>query len=120
MKHKILVVDDEEMIVKTLSIRLNNAGYETTCAKDGLEAVKKAQQESPDLIILDIMMPHLDGMQTSEKLKASSLTKNIPIIFLTALQTKEGEKLNTNINTVLAKPIDSEKLLRLIKQKLEE
>lgn len=120
MKHKILIADDEPNILKILSIRLEAAGYEIITAKDGLEAVQKALSESPDLVILDIMMPHLDGMETSQKLKESSVTRNIPVIFLTALQTKEGEKFNTSFNTVLAKPIDNEKLLRLIRQKLEE
>lgn len=119
MSCKILVVDDEEVIVKTLSMRLRAAGYEVVVAHDGIQAVEMARKELPNLILMDIMMPNLDGMQASEKIKAIPLIKDTPIIFLTALQTKKGENHNTHANTVLAKPIDHEQLLKLIEEKLE-
>ena len=78
---KILIVDDEELLVKGIRFNLQNEGYETVTGSDGLQAVELAQQEKPDLIILDVMMPNMDGLTACSRIRAFS---NVPIILLTA------------------------------------
>ena len=86
---KILIVDDEELLVKGIRFNLQNDGFETITGKDGLEAVELAKQESPDLIILDVMMPNLDGLSACTQIREFS---NVPIILLTA-KTEDMDKL---------------------------
>ncbi len=117
-KKTILVVDDEITILTLLAARLINAGYDVLKADNGIDAVNIAKEKIPDLIILDIIMPRMDGMAVSQRLKEDNSTKNIPIVFLTALQGKEeemdGHKSGKNI--VFSKPFDSKELLATIKQ----
>ncbi len=119
MALKILVVDDEPDIVKVLVARLKEQGFETITASDGQQALEQAEECQPDLIILDIMMPGMDGTEAAQKLKENPQTMGIPIIFLSALQTKsneqnEGQKSGGNI--ILAKPIELKFLLAKIKE----
>ena len=82
---KILVVDDEQLLVKGIKFNLENDGYEVVTAYDGEEAVKIAREQSVDLIILDLMMPRLDGLGACQKIREFS---NVPIIMLTAKGTE--------------------------------
>lgn len=86
---KILVVDDEKSVVDVLTKKLQLEGYEVGVAYDGQEALNKIAKEKYDLILLDIIMPVLDGMSVLRRLKADEATKNIPIIVLTNLQDDE-------------------------------
>jgi two-component system alkaline phosphatase synthesis response regulator PhoP len=81
---RILVVDDEIYIVHILDFSLGMEGYEVVTALDGEEALAKAFEVKPDLIVLDIMMPKVDGYETCKALKADERTKNIPVILLSA------------------------------------
>jgi two-component system alkaline phosphatase synthesis response regulator PhoP len=81
---RILVVDDEIYIVHILDFSLGMEGYEVITALDGEEALKKASETKPDLIVLDIMMPKMDGYETCKALKADEATKDIPVILLSA------------------------------------
>ena len=78
---KILVVDDEELLVKGIRFNLQNEGYEVITGCNGLEAIQAVQNESPDLVILDVMMPEMDGLTACSKIRSFS---NVPIILLTA------------------------------------
>ena len=78
---KILVVDDEELLVKGIRFNLQNEGYEIITGSNGVEAVQKAREDSPNLIILDVMMPEMDGMTACARIREFS---NVPIILLTA------------------------------------
>lgn len=78
---KILVVDDEELLVKGIRFNLQNEGYDVICGSNGLEAVALAQSENPDLVVLDVMMPEMDGLSACAKIREAS---NIPVILLTA------------------------------------
>ena len=78
---KILVVDDEELLVKGIRFNLQNDGYEVITGSNGLEAVQAVQTQSPDLVVLDVMMPEMDGLTACSKIRAFS---NVPIILLTA------------------------------------
>ena len=86
---KILVVDDEELLVKGIRFNLQNEGYEMITGSNGLEAVRLTQEHSPDLIILDVMMPEMDGMTACARIREFS---NVPIILLTA-KTDDMDKL---------------------------
>lgn len=100
MKKKVLVVDDEPGIVKLLSIRLKVLGYAVCQAFNGLECVEIAKKEIPDLILLDIKMPHSGGIDAFKILKRTDKIKNIPVIFMTAYHTFE---LNTKVLKMGAK-----------------
>jgi len=84
MKKKILIVDDEPGIVRLLSMRLKAKNYEVSVAYDGLDGVKIAEKEVPDLIIMDVKMPHGGGIGAFEKLLQLDVTRGIPVIFMTA------------------------------------
>ena len=81
---RILVVDDEIYIVHILDFSLGMEGYEVITALDGEEALEKANEHKPDLVVLDIMMPKMDGYETCKALKAGEATKHIPVILLSA------------------------------------
>src|SRR5690554_3666703 len=89
-RHKVLIVDDEEDIVEILQYNLQKAGYIVFVAKDGREALKKAIKHQPDLVLLDIMMPVMDGIQTCEKMRMIPELQKTIIVFLTA----RGEDLS--------------------------
>ena len=86
---KILVVDDEELLVKGISFNLKNEGYDVVTGSNGLEAVTLAKAESPDLVILDVMMPEMDGLTACGQIRESS---DVPIILLTA-KSEDMDKL---------------------------
>ena len=121
-KKKILIVDDERDIVKVLMIRLQSNGYEVIAAFDGAQGVFMAHKEKPDLIILDIRMPAGDGFSVAERLKRSSHTWTIPIIFLTGSPEREaeGRAMDLGARFFIKKPYDPEELLDAVKRALEE
>jgi CheY-like chemotaxis protein len=118
-KKKILIVDDERDVLAVLEERLSKAGYEVIEADSGQSAIIKAKNEKPNLILLDIIMPGMDGQEVAQKLKSDIETKDIPVIFLTCLFTKEEEaKLGHGVadNFFIAKPYDSSELISEIKK----
>ena len=107
MKKKILIIDDEPNIVKLLSLRLRAKSYEVFVAYDGLEGVKIAEKEIPDLIIMDVKMPHGGGIGAFEKLIQLDLSSRIPVIFMTASYPKltiEDQVLKMGAKACIAKP----------------
>jgi DNA-binding response OmpR family regulator len=121
-KKKILIVDDERDIVKALTIRLGASGYEVVSAYDGAQGVFLAHKEKPDLILLDIRMPSGDGFSVAEKLKQTSRTTRIPILFLTGSPEREAEEkaLALGARFYIKKPYDPEELLDAVKRALEK
>ena len=110
---KILVVDDEEDILDLLQYNLRREGFETVVARDGEEALAKAESERPDLIILDIMMPKMDGLEVCRRLRRDAELRTIPILMLTA-RAEEGDHvrgLDVGADIYLAKPISVPVLL---------
>jgi CheY-like chemotaxis protein len=85
MVPRILIVDDEDDFIELLQYKLAGRGYELIVANDGVHALSQARQLKPDLILLDILLPDLDGLSVCEILKRQSSTKKIPIIFMSAL-----------------------------------
>ena len=90
----ILIVDDEQDVLSVLKAGLTSKGYSIITAIDGEHALTLARSKQPDLIILDVMMPGMDGPEVAIKLKDSLKTKDIPVIFLTSLYTKATEHTN--------------------------
>lgn len=109
---KILIVDDEEKNLKLMGIMLKNYGYSHETAKNGIEALEKMKEFSPDLIFLDIMMPEMDGYEVCRRLKGDPSTRNIPIVMVTALADEESKikGLESGANDFLTKPINSSEL----------
>ena len=116
---RVLLADDEPSVRKMIRERLVQNGYEVLLAKDGDEALILAFNQNPGLIILDIMMPKMQGDAVAEKLREDVRTKNTPIVFLTCLITPQEacERLKiAGDNVILAKPLDSEELLRVVEK----
>lgn len=119
--NKILIVDDEKDMLAVLEKRLSMAGYSVIKADNGKDAIRLAKDEQPDLALLDIMMPDMDGGEIGQILKNDPNTKDIPIMFLTCLfskddETREGHRISGNF--FIAKPYNSEELLGEIKKQL--
>lgn len=119
-KKRILVIDDEPDFVRMLRARLTIEGYDVITAEDGIKGIQIARKEKPDLIILDIMMPGLDGHAVCDMLKKSTLTWSIPVIYLTARtsQADEMQALERGAKLYLTKPYDPATLLEMVKSVL--
>ena len=121
MSKKILLVDDEPDLVSLLKKRLEINNYEVISASDGMEALRKAKKEKPDLIILDLMLPKMDGYKLCRMLKFDEKYKRIPIIMLTARVQEEDKKLGkeTGANAYITKPFKPDVLLAKIEELLK-
>ena len=116
MNKKILIVDDEPGIVRLLSMRLKGNGYEVFIAFDGLQCVKIAEEEVPDLILSDIKMPVMDGITAFKKLIQMDITKEIPVIFMTAFPKLEMQNQVASMGAkgFISKPFISKDLELII------
>ncbi|MGD1047213.1 MAG: response regulator [Candidatus Krumholzibacteriaceae bacterium] len=119
-KGKILVVDDEVNITQILEFSIGAEGFEVISAQNGEEAIEKARREQPDLIILDIMMPKIDGYEACRILKANPLTKNIPVVLLTAKGRDIDRRLGMEVGATdyIVKPFSPNRLVERIHQLL--
>jgi len=119
-KGKILVVDDEVNITQILEFSIGAEGYEVITAANGEEAIDKARREQPDLIILDVMMPKIDGYEACRILKANPLTKGIPVVLLTAKGRDIDKRLGYEVGATdyIIKPFSPNKLVDRIHQLL--
>ncbi len=117
---EILIVDDDKTTLKALETILRREGYSVTPICLGKEAIRIARNNSVDLIILDIMMPDMDGGEVAHILKNDPKTKDIPIIFLSSLITKKEEKSSSEKDGIclISKPFNREELLSQIKNYL--
>ena len=118
-KWKILVVDDEQDVLKALKVRLKANGYNVVLAYDSVQAFTVANQEKPDLIILDVMIPGGGGFVVAERLKQSTATHHIPIIFLTGISGGEERAYRIGASGYLMKPYHPDELLETIHRALE-
>lgn len=122
MSKKILAVDDELDTLKTLKIRLETSGYEVISAVSGEECLEKAIEKKPDLILLDVLLPQLNGFRTCKLLKESAETKDIPVIVLTALigESAKERGLESGAKYLISKPYDPADLLWVIEDALKK
>lgn len=121
-KKKILIIDDEIRLCKVIKIELEHAGYDVMVAHDGLEGFNKVKQEIPDLIILDVMLPHLDGFHICRMLKFDGNFKDIPVLLLTAKGQSSDKLIGQEVkaDAYITKPFKSEDVLDCIKSLLEK
>lgn len=120
--HKILLVEDNEMNRDMLSRRLERKGYSVVLAVDGQSGVEMTQSESPDLVLMDMSLPVLDGWEATRRLKAADETKHIPIIALTAhaMSSDRDKALEAGCDDYDTKPVDLPRLLEKINALLNE
>ncbi len=121
MKQKILVVDDEPEAVELLEFNLKQAGYEVTTAADGEEALKKAKATQPALMVLDLMLPELDGLEVCKLLRRDQTTARIPILMLTAKAAEIDRVLGLELGAddYVTKPFSPRELVLRVKKILE-
>jgi two-component system response regulator VicR len=117
LESKILVVDDEQPIADILQFNLEKEGYEVVCAYDGEEALEKVEQENPDMILLDVMLPVKDGMEVCREVRK---THNMPIIMLTAKDSEIDKVLGLEMGAddYVTKPFSNRELIARVKANL--
>ena len=117
---KILVVDDQPINVQLLKRKLEREGMAVMAAYSGQEALDLVKQEKPELILLDVMMPEMDGIEVCQRLQANEDTRSIPVIFVTARTSKEGKLEGLNVGAVdyITKPIDLDETLARVQTQL--
>ena len=122
MRKKILVVDDDADIVELLSFTLKQAGFAIGTAFDGIEALRKVRSITPDLILLDLMLPKLDGLAVCEILRRNVATASIPVILLTALSGELGRLagMDSGATDYMTKPFSPRQLVSKVETLLRE
>ena len=121
-KKKILFIEDEQDQIRMISLRLEKNGYEVIASLDGEEGLKMAVEEKPDLILVDVIMPGIDGFEVCRRLRKDPVTKRIPIISTTAagMDDVEHQCITAGADGCVRKPYDSEDLLMKIHRLLEK
>lgn len=117
---KILVVDDEPDALELIGFNLRNAGYEVVTADDGQEALRRARESLPDLVLLDVMLPEIDGLEVCKSLRRDAATRRIPIIMLTARAAEIDRVLGLELGAddYVTKPFSPRELVLRIKNLL--
>jgi len=118
--HKILVIDDEPEITEIINAFLSNAGYKVEIENSAVEGLAKAKTYRPDIILLDIMMPVMDGYEVCAQLKKNPKTAQIPVLFLTGKDAKDdgGMSFQSGGDLFIKKPFSCERLLSMVKMVL--
>lgn len=114
---RILIIEDERALTDVLSYNLNREGYDVVLAHDGQEGLRKAQMQLPDLILLDLMLPKLDGLEVCRELRAGERTRNVPILMLTAKaeETDQVVGFSMGADDYVTKPFSIKVLMQRIK-----
>ncbi|RII27610.1 MAG: two-component system response regulator [Geobacter sp.] len=115
-KNRILIVEDEESLLKLESILLSSKGYNVTGVMDGRSALDEISANPPDLVILDIMLPELDGFEVCRHIKENPATKNIPVVMLTAKKNSQdyARGMEMGADAYMTKPFKSAKVIETI------
>jgi len=118
---KILAVDDEPSIIRLVQINLERAGYSVVTAKDGREGLEKVSQERPDLVVMDVMMPYMDGFEALGHIRRDPETRDIPVIMLTAkaMDSDVAQGYRSGVDCYLTKPFNPRELVTFVKRILE-
>lgn len=116
MAYKILVVDDEPPIVRLMEFILARQGHQMLVAVNGEEALEKVRTQNPDLVLLDIMMPRIDGYEVARTLRADPATQDLPIIMLSAKAQEEDiqKGIDVGVNEYITKPFSPEQLVHVV------
>ena len=120
MSKTVLIVDDEEYIVTSLEYVMKSAGYDVVVAYDGEQAIEKVKEAAPDLLILDVMMPKLDGFEVCEKIRANPLWESIRIIMLTAKgrDSERDKGISMGADAYMTKPFSTRDILKRVTELL--
>ena len=121
MPKQILLVDDEPHILRAAEIKLSRSGFEVRCASDGQEGWAMILQKLPDLVVTDLQMPRMDGLELTRQIRENAATAHLPVLMLTArgLETSFGERaVELNVLSVLPKPFSPRELVRCIENAL--
>jgi two-component system, cell cycle response regulator DivK len=119
-RKKILVVDDEPLNMKLFALTLNKRGYEVLQASNGFHAFVIANDELPDLIVMDVRMPNLNGLQVTRSLKDNNHTRKIPVLIATAFLIDEEELKESGCDAYIAKPFATRKFVDAVNALLNE
>ena len=119
-KTRILIVDDEADLVSVLRIGLEIEGFEVIAASDGEEGLRKAREDRPELVVLDLMLPKLDGYRVCRALKFDERYRNLPIVILSARSGEQDRRLafDMGADAFVSKPYDMAALVKLIRARL--
>ena len=119
---KILIVDDEQQLALAVKIRLQSRGYQVVTAGDGKQALEAVEKEHPDLVILDILMPVMDGYEVYHLLKENPQTKDVPVIIVTAKGERKDRQLGLNgaAYNYIAKPFEIERVVAKVREVLSQ
>ncbi|MFF1693775.1 response regulator [Streptomyces sp. NPDC058257] len=118
---RVLVVDDNKVIRQLIRVNLELEGFEVVTAADGAECLDVVNQVRPDVITLDVVMPRLDGLRTSARLRSDPRTRNLPIVIVSACTQYEVESgLEVGVDAFLAKPFEPSELLGIVRQLMED
>jgi DNA-binding response OmpR family regulator len=119
-RKKVLIVDDESSMVSFLQRHVSNAGYEFVTASNGQEALEKIQREQPDLVLLDLVMPGMNGFETCRRIRENEKTKKLPVLIITALrsQSDSASAADCGANEFIVKPIDGPLLVKRLRYHL--
>jgi DNA-binding response OmpR family regulator len=119
---KVLIIDDEDLLVKSMRLSLIHKGFDTLGASDGIEGLELAEGFHPDVILLDIMMPGIDGWEILKRLKSNSCTRGTPVIIFTAREYSNGTALAKEKGAVdmITKPVDPRLLASTLIKILEQ
>src|SRR5436190_21614260 len=118
MPKKILAVDDERHIVRLVQVNLERAGYQVVTAFDGKDALQKVEDEQPDLVVLDVMMPYMDGFEVLQHLRKNPITRDLPVIMLTA-KAQDADVFRgwqSGVDCYLTKPFNPMELITFVKR----
>lgn len=122
MAQRILVIEDYQSTARFLTYTLEQEGFQTSVAQNGIEGLRKAQEEKPDLIILDVMLPGLDGFELCRRLRADEKTAKLPVLMLSA-KAQEVDKttgLKMGADMYMSKPALPEKIVAAVKSTLNK
>jgi DNA-binding response OmpR family regulator len=119
-RKKVLIVDDESSMVSVLQRHVSNAGYGFETAGNGQEALEKIEKDQPDLVLLDLVMPGMNGFETCRRIRENEKTKKIPVLIITALRSESdsASAAASGANEFIVKPIDGAHLAKRIRHHL--
>ena len=119
-RKKVLIVDDENSMVSVLQRHVSNAGYAVDTATNGQDALEKIKNEIPDLVLLDLVMPGINGFETCRRIRSDEKTKKLPVLIITALRSESDSAAAAacGANEMIVKPIDGEHLAKRLRYHL--
>ncbi len=118
MQRTVLIIEDEKLIIVSTQMVLEAAGFRVESATNGEDGIAKARSQTPDLILLDIMMPGIDGWETLTRLKRDAATANIPVVIFTAREHSRGHQKSAEMGAVdyFRKPFEPDELIELVEK----